>query len=71
MTNRNRTVTAPTYTTIYEIPINPTPRSTRYPATFTNTEIRNRTEITGLFDVITRIPERIAPSDRISSIFVK
>lgn len=44
--------------------MNPSPSSTRYPATLTNTEIRKRTEITGFFEVITRIPDRIAAIER-------
>lgn len=60
-TNRNRIAMAPIYTIRYEIPTNPTPSSNRYPAELMNTEIRNSTEITGFLDVITRIPERIAP----------
>jgi len=60
-TNRNRMAIAPTYTIRYEIPTNPTPRSRRYPAALTNTEIRNSTEITGFFDVITRTPDSTAP----------
>jgi hypothetical protein len=63
-TNRNRIAIAPTYTIRYEIPINPTPRSRRYAAALTNTEIRNSTEITGFFDVITSTPERTAPKAR-------
>ena len=55
---------APTYTIIYESPIKPTPMTIRYPATLTNTQIRNRTDITGLDEVMTRIPEMIAPIDR-------
>lgn len=39
----------------------PTPRRSRYPAALMNTEIRNSTEITGFFDVITRTPDNTAP----------
>lgn len=66
-TNRNRIAIAPTYTIRYEIPTNPTPRSSRYPAALINTEIRNSTEITGLFDVITSTPDRTAPNASKSS----
>jgi hypothetical protein len=66
-TNRNRIAIAPTYTIKYEIPTNPTPSSRRYPAALINTEIRNNTEITGFFDVITRTPDSTAPKASRSS----
>lgn len=66
-TNRNRIAMAPTYTIRYEIPTNPTPSSNRYPAALMKTEIRNSTEITGFFDVITSTPERTAPKANRSS----
>lgn len=71
-TNRNRIAIAPTYTIRYEIPTNPTPSSSRYPAALTNTEIRNSTEITGFADVITRTPDSTAPkaSRSSSSVFI-
>lgn len=45
----------------------PTPRSSKYPAALMNTEIRNNTEITGFFEVITRTPERTAPKAKRSN----
>ena len=44
--------------------MNPTPSSSRYAAALTNTEIRNSTEMTGFFDVITSTPDSTAPKAR-------
>ena len=41
------------YTIIYEIPINPIPKTIKYPAAFTNTDIKYITDITGFLLVIT------------------
>lgn len=40
----------------------PTPNNNKYPAALTNTEIKNNTEITGFFDVITNTPDNKAPN---------
>lgn len=66
-TNRKRIAIAPTYTMMYTSPRYATPSRIRYPATLRNTEIRNSTEITGLLDVITRIPDATAPNASTSS----
>src|SRR5580698_1861259 len=53
ITNKNKTVIAPTYTIIYDKPRNPIPDKIKYPAAFTNTETKYTTDITGFLDVIT------------------
>jgi hypothetical protein len=55
ITNKNNTVIAPTYTIIYDKPRNPIPDKIKYPAAFTNTEIKYTTDITGFLEVITNI----------------
>jgi hypothetical protein len=56
-----------TYTRIYEIPINPTPNNNKYPAAFTKAEIKKSTAITGFLEVITKIPDKIAPAANTSN----
>ena len=60
-TNKNKTVIAPIYNIIYEIPIKPIPNKIKYPAALTNTDIKKITAITGFLDVITRTLERRDP----------
>ena len=60
ITNKNKTVIAPIYTMIYEIPIKPIPNRIKYPAALTNTEIKKITAITGFLEVITKTLENKA-----------
>ena len=66
ITNKNKTVMAPIYTIIYEIPMKPIPNKIKYPAAFTNTDIKKITAITGFLEVITKTLERRAPKAKIS-----
>ena len=60
ITNKNKIAIAPTYTIIYEIPINPIPNKIKYPAALTKTEIKKITAITGFLEVITKTLENRA-----------
>jgi hypothetical protein len=61
ITKRNKTVIAPTYRIIYEIPINPTPSNIKNPAALQKTAIKKITAITGFTDTITNTLEIIVP----------
>jgi hypothetical protein len=66
ITKRKRTVIAPQYTIIYEIPMKPIPNSNKYPAALQKAAIKKITAITGFLEVITKILEKIVPKANIS-----
>ena len=60
------------YTIIYEIPINPIPKTIKYPAAFTNTDIKYITDITGFLLVITNtLLNRVAKAKIFKNKFFK
>ena len=65
--NKNKIDTAPTYTNKYERPIKFKPNIIRYDAMLKNNPIKNKTDNTGFFIIITSIPHKIASTEIMSN----
>ena len=52
---------------MYEIPTKPRPNNIKYPAALQKVEIKKSTAITGFLEVITKIPDKIAPAANTSN----